>query len=165
MKVLEGFLEFSALNGEEHIKVKAGERGIFQGVIEGGEIAYDILLKGKKIPKGQLLAVKPIDSKEMAKVAEAEKKRLKDIERKKQNEMARASKSKRPGAICEGPSGKLNECVWLCLNNPKNEKKSCLVGKGRLPASASAAMRTGSGPRRRSLMLKKLARYAEFNRL
>lgn len=127
VKVMNGTLEFSALNGENSVTVKSGEQASFQGVLEGGEISYDVLLKGRKIPKGTLSSVSAIDAKELNRAAEAQKKKLKEQAQKKKAEQAAIAKSKRPGTICAGPPAKLNECVWVCLNNPKKEKKNCLV--------------------------------------
>lgn len=129
VRVFEGSLEFSALNGEDSVLVKKGQKVGFQGVLEGGEISYDILLKGKKIPKGSLTEITSVDAHEVAKVADAEKKRLQEIAVKKARERAALAKSKREGLICQAPPAKFNECVWLCLNNPKIEKKNCLVSQ------------------------------------
>ncbi|UXR63753.1 hypothetical protein EZJ49_11830 [Bdellovibrio bacteriovorus] len=127
VKMFEGSMEFSALNGEDSAKVQSGQQVSFQGVLEGGEITYDILLKGKKIPRGRLTAVTSLDLKELSKASEAEKLRLK----KEKLEKDRLAKAKalaaKEGAICQRPSGRFNECSWTCLSNPKKEKKACLV--------------------------------------
>ncbi len=130
VKVFEGSMEFSALNGEESATVKAGQHVTFQGVLEGGEIAYDILLQGRKIPRGRLTPVTDIDMKELAKVSEASQLRQKQraLQLKRAEEAKRTSLKQ--GAICSRPTGRLNECAWVCLNNPKKEKKACLVGSG-----------------------------------
>lgn len=128
VKMYEGSMQFSALNGEESVLVKAGQQVGFQGVLEGGEIAYDVLLKGKKIPRGQLTAVTAVDMSEIQKAADVEKKRLKKEADKKLHDKAALAKAKSEGYICEAPLAKFNECAWVCLNNPKKEKKSCLVG-------------------------------------
>ncbi|MGZ3771307.1 MAG: hypothetical protein ACXVCP_17225 [Bdellovibrio sp.] len=127
VRVFEGSIEFSALNGEESVLVKKGQQVGFQGVLENGEISYDVLLKGKKVPKGNLTEVSAIDRKEVAQVAEKEKKRLQKISSKKNKDRAALIKSKEEGTICSDPAGKFNECAWICLNNPKKEKKICLL--------------------------------------
>lgn len=129
VKVFEGAIEFSALNGEESVLVKKGQKVGFQGVLEGGEISYDVLLKGKKIPKGSLTEVSAIDAQEFSKVADEEKKRLRELTIKEGKEKAAIEKAKRDGIICEAPIAKFNECAWVCLNNPKKEKKNCLVSQ------------------------------------
>ena len=127
VKVIQGAMEFSALNGEESVNVKTGQQAGFQGVIEGGEIAYDVLLKGRKIPRGRLTEVVQIDKKELHRVAdEARKKKQAEQEEIARKEAAKARASKE-GRICSRPAGKFNECVWTCINNPKGEKKNCLV--------------------------------------
>lgn len=130
VKVFEGSLEFSALNGDESATVKAGQQVGFQGVLEGGEIAYDVLLKGKKIPRGHLASVSSIDATELTKAAEADRKLQQSIARKKKAAQMVIDTLKREGVICQDPPAKFNECAWVCLNNPKKEKKVCLVGAG-----------------------------------
>ncbi|MEN0058815.1 MAG: hypothetical protein AAGB31_08265 [Bdellovibrio sp.] len=127
VQVYEGELFFSALNGEESVMVRAGQQAGFQGVFESGEIAYDVLLKGKKIPKGVLTPVTAIDTKELDREAEQEKQRLKAEQERKARKKAALVKKKRPGEICSEPSAKFNECAWVCVSNPKKEKKLCLV--------------------------------------
>lgn len=127
VKMFEGSMEFSALNGEDSVQVQSGQQVSFQGVLEGGEIAYDILLKGKKIPRGRLTAVTALDLKELAKASEAEKLRQKKEKLEKQRLAKAKALDAKEGAICQGPAGRFNECSWTCLNNPKKEKKACLV--------------------------------------
>jgi len=127
VKVIEGAMEFSAMNGEESVNVKTGQQVGFQGVIESGEIVYDVLLKGRKIPRGRLTEVVQIDKKELHRVAdEARKKKQAEQAEIARKEAAKARASQE-GRICSRPSGKFNECVWTCIDNPKGEKKNCLV--------------------------------------
>lgn len=130
VKVFQGAMEFAGLNGEESAKVAVGQQVGFQGVLEGGEIAYDVLLKGKKIARGRLTPVSAIDAAEFAKVVEVERKLQKSAALKKQEAQSIQGKVTREGVICQDPPAKFNECAWVCLNNPKKEKKACLVGAG-----------------------------------
>lgn len=127
VKMFEGSMEFSALNGEDSAKVQSGQQVGFQGVLEGGEIAYDILLQGRKIPRGRLTSVTAIDLKELSKASEAEKMRLKKQASEKERAAKARAENKRAGSICEKPAGRFNECSWTCLNNPKKEMKVCRV--------------------------------------
>ncbi len=129
VKVFKGSMQFSALNGEESSMVASGQQAGFQGVIEGGEIAYDVLLKGKKIPRGKLTPVGPLSEKDIAQVA-------REVKAREQAKIARAAQAKKKlaeekieGGICSSPQARFNECAWVCLGNPKNEKKNCLVSK------------------------------------
>ena len=131
VKVLKGQMEFSASNAEDSVLVKSGEQASFQGVIEGGEIAYDILLQGRKIPKGKLSKVSKIDPKYF----EAEKAKVKAAEDAlKKAALAEAKKvaaGKRPGAICHQPEGMFNECSWRCEKAGvfvKGQKQGCGAG-------------------------------------
>src|SRR5690606_12649468 len=105
----------------------SGQEVFFQGTREDGEVAYDILLKGRKIPKGNLSKVASISAAEMREFSgeEVEKKRQLEL-RKKAAEVAKKNILK-PGQICRHPGAKLNECVWICENNPKTEKARCLT--------------------------------------
>ncbi|UOF02204.1 hypothetical protein [Bdellovibrio reynosensis] len=126
VKVLNGSIEFSALNFEESVKVQAGQQSGFQGVLESGEIAYDVLLQGKKIPKGKLLPVKTLESSQADQTAVAERKRQDKLAKQKSNS-SDLSKARSAGMICQSPLGKFNQCAWICLNNPSKEKKKCLL--------------------------------------
>ncbi|NUN06023.1 MAG: hypothetical protein HUU57_09695 [Bdellovibrio sp.] len=130
VKIYEGQMEFSALNGDESVRVKAGQQASFQGVLEGGEIAYDVLLKGKKIPKGQLSGVTAMDPNDLAKFTEAEKKKAQQAAKEKARGKAALEQAKRAGMICTNPSAKFNECAWICAKNPKGEKKACNFAAG-----------------------------------
>lgn len=129
VRVYKGGLEFSAMNAEDSVWVKENQQAGFQGVMEGGQIAYDVLLKGKKIPRGKLTAVKPLDKNEL-KVEEARLRELKAEENRKKVAAQKAiEKAAREGFICEAPRARLNECAWICEKNPKGEKKACLTEK------------------------------------
>lgn len=127
VKVIQGSMEFSAMNGEESATVKAGQQVGFQGVLESGEIAYDVLLKGRKIPRGRLTEVVQIDKKELNRVADEARKRKQAEQAEVARKAAAKARASEEGRICSRPSGKFNECVWTCINNPKGEKKNCLV--------------------------------------
>jgi hypothetical protein len=129
VKMLEGSMVFSAMNAEEHVTVKKGQQVGFQGVLEEGEIAYDILLKGKKIPKGHLTAITAVDASELNKKAENLKKQEAAKAAQSKKDKAAAAKSKKEGYICTAPSGKFNQCAWICQGNPKSEKKRCLAAQ------------------------------------
>lgn len=127
VKMLEGSMVFSAMNAEESVKVQKGQQVGFQGVLEEGEIAYDILLKGKKIPKGRLTPVTAVDARELNKRAEDQKKLLAEKAAHEKKQKAAVAKFKKEGYICTSPAGKFNQCAWVCQNNPKKEKKRCLA--------------------------------------
>lgn len=125
--VIFGSLNFSALNSEEKIQLQTGQKVRFQGQIENEEIAYDILLQGRKVAKGQLGPVESLSPEENSlwdlTLELARLKALNLAEKKnkeKQNQL-------QPGQVCKGPQGKLNDCAWICRNNPSHEKKKCLL--------------------------------------
>lgn len=129
VKMLEGSMVFAALNAEDSVTVKAGQQVGFQGVIEEGEISYDILLKGKKIPKGALTAMTAVDPSILNKRAENEKKHLAEVAAEEKRHRAATERLKKEGFICAKPPGKFNQCAWVCTGNPKSEKKRCLASE------------------------------------
>lgn len=131
VQVFEGDFDFSALNGEESARVQSGEQVFFQGVLEDGEIAYDVLLKGKKIPRGRLTSVEAISRELIEKEKVEAQKRAVVVAKKKRMEKITHERLKQNDSICEQPAGKFNECAWVCVNNPKKEKKNCLISAGK----------------------------------
>ena len=127
VKVISGEMNFSALNGEESVPVKAGQQAGFQGVIEGKEIAYDVLLQGRKIPRGKLTAAVPLDSKDLSQFAEEAKIRERAENARIAQEKKKQESIRKEGKICSNPGARFNECSWVCVGNPKSEKKKCLA--------------------------------------
>jgi len=125
-KVIKGSMEFSAMNAEDAALVTASQKVQFQGVREGDEIVYDVLLKGKKIPRGKLGLVQPFSAEDQKQFSEAQLKKEAEAEHKKAAAIRKAQeKPHDKDAICAAPEGKLNQCAWICENNPKKEKKVC----------------------------------------
>jgi hypothetical protein len=126
VKVLEGQMEFSAMNAEDVALVTAGQKVSFQGVREGDEIVYDVLLKGKKIPRGKLGLVQTQSAAEQKEFSVVQEKAASSARQKKVLAAKKASeKSKDPAAICLAPAARLNQCAWVCDKNPPKEKKVC----------------------------------------
>ncbi len=125
-KVIKGSMEFSAMNAEDSALVTEGQQVRFQGVREGDEIVYDVLLKGKKIPRGKLGLVQPLSAEEKNHYSEVRLK--KEAEARHKKETAEKKAQEKPhdkNAICVQPEGRLNQCAWVCEGNPKGEKKTC----------------------------------------
>lgn len=121
--VLAGGLTFQPLNSEASAEVKAMERVKFVGVIEDREIAYDILLRGRKIPRGELEAVRPFTKDEARPFLEERKVELRAQEvRRKEIERQREEDAK-VNRICERPKGRLFECAWTCEGAPKGSTR------------------------------------------
>lgn len=122
LSVLQGEMSFQGLQNESPVALMAGQRASFKGVMENGEPAYDILLKGRKVAKGKMGEVQEIPSAEVTEFLKQEEKKKKVIKLK--------PKSKRLASqICDRPWGELNQCVWTCENN-KSKAKECLMNEG-----------------------------------
>lgn len=125
-KVIKGSMEFSAMNAEDSALVTEGQKVQFQGVRENDEIVYDVLLKGKKIPRGKLGLVQPFSPEEKNLYSEVRLKKEAEARHKKEADEKKAlEKPHDKNAICAQPEGRLNQCAWVCENNPKSEKKAC----------------------------------------
>jgi len=107
----------------EEVKSLSNEKGAeFQGLIEKNEIAFDVLLKGRKIPKGQWKDDFTCDFKNiLSQVNEVQKNILsKDKHTLQKKKKAELKKQKEYSlSLCHEPNGQLNECYW------KTEKTSC----------------------------------------
>lgn len=120
--VVSGELEFRGLENEEFVRLKAGEKASFLGVLEGGEPVYDVLLKGRKLARGKLNKVQKIPGSDLKQI-------------KKQNEIKKVIVKKSPklertaSQICGAPNAELNQCAWICEKNPK-KAKACDLSAG-----------------------------------
>jgi len=117
--VVQGRMEFRALNAEESALLTSGQKVSFRGLLEEGEIAYDLLLQGRKIPKGRLQPIEkmsPQDLQRYSSLSERESRKIKEQQR-----LAAEKKAleKRGPNLCQKPTGTLNECLW------KKEGNSC----------------------------------------
>lgn len=127
--VYRGEIEFSAANAEVSRVVKEGEKVAFTGVLENGEVAADILLRGKKIPRGQLGPVEKMTAAEWGSIkAEARKKEIKN-QKVKADQLKQKLKDQKEGVICSKPVGKLNECAWVC-EGASGRGGGCPVAQG-----------------------------------
>jgi hypothetical protein len=126
VRALSGSMEFSAMNAEDVALVTAGQKVRFQGVRESDEIVYDVLLKGKKIPRGKLGLVEPLSDDDIKTYSGQKEKQEQAAHQKKIAEEKKArEKAKDPQQICDKPGARLNQCAWTCENNLKKEKKVC----------------------------------------
>lgn len=114
VRLIRGHFEFSALNGDDSVILNDHQKASFQGGIENGEIAYDILLKGKKVPRGKLSTVSNFTKDEDEFFNKEEKKKIKILEGEKLKIRQALEIKKRQGVICKKPEGKFLECSYRC---------------------------------------------------
>lgn len=126
VRVYEGSIEFSQMNAEVTQTVSAGEKIKFQGILSEEGFEYDLLLKGKKIPKGFLT---PLE-----KISTADLKVFTDLFKKPDHQKLKASKTAlntlSGPLICQKPKGVFNDCSWQCEHNPKIKTKKCHIESG-----------------------------------
>lgn len=123
VKVIEGEIDFRGYETESEIRLMAGQIGKFEGVFEDGEVAYDVLLKGRKVAKGRLFPV------EQMKPGFAEELRKKETELQEKSKKKKAVVARKENQICEKPFAELNQCVYRCLKNKKGAK-DCQLTQG-----------------------------------
>ncbi|MFN8791867.1 MAG: hypothetical protein ACK5Y2_10480 [Bdellovibrionales bacterium] len=117
--VIQGQMEFRALNAEESAVLTSGQKVSFRGLLEEGEIAYDLLLQGRKIPKGRLQPIEKLNQQDLLRYSSfSEKESRKEKERKRLAAEKKALEKRGPN-LCQKPNGTLNECLW------KKEGNSC----------------------------------------
>lgn len=123
MTVIEGETVFRGLENEISVTLRAAQQAQFDGkYAEDGVVLYDVLLRGKKVAQGQLSEIKKLTEKELAQF----KKKAKSTAQKKAeaaaNAIADGELPKISGQICQKPFAKLDECAWICQNNPKGAR-------------------------------------------
>lgn len=125
LTVLHGILDFGGLEAEDSITVDAGKKVVFQGLKENNEVAYDVLLKGRKVARGKLQPVVVIKPEDLKKLDEetAIKKIVVIPEAKR-----RAKRTEKQ--ICDQPFGELNQCAWVCEGKLRRLKKCDLSKPG-----------------------------------
>ncbi|AZZ36600.1 hypothetical protein CIK05_07290 [Bdellovibrio sp. qaytius] len=114
-----------ALFDHETVKnLKFQEGAAFQGVLQkNGELEFDLLLEGRKVPKGEWKEAFTCDFKQILKeMNDLEASEIAKI--KKNDQQKKAAEKKRKvefdKSLCHEPNGQFNECLW------KWEDKSCI---------------------------------------
>ncbi len=114
---LKGDLELTSLNSEDKAQIKTGERVTFRGLLEEGEISYDLLLHGRKVPKGKWTETQKLTKEDEKAYSLAAEKRLQNEREKAKALSSKEQLKKQAGHACRNPSGDFNECRWKLENN------------------------------------------------
>lgn len=124
--VLHGTQDFRGLENEEQVTLQQGQKVVFQGLKENGEVAYDELLKGRKVARGKM---QPIVT-----IPESEFNKLKADFQVKREALKKATTpiKPKPGPkqICSEPFAELNQCAWSCEGLKKGQKTCDTSKKG-----------------------------------
>lgn len=124
--VIEGRTLFRGLENEDFLNLEKNEQSTFTGLRQNGEIAFDILLQGRKVARGKMSEKSKVQGNLKAWWNEMDR-----LEKNYQNELAKQKiLEKKSGTICDKPKAKFNECAWICEANPKGEKKICRLEAG-----------------------------------
>lgn len=123
----EGEFQVSLFDHEKKNVLNTLEGVQFQGLNEAGKVGFDILLNGRKIPKGLWQQVHKcnfdeIEQKEsdFVKMEKLEA----EIHQKKALKMKRDKQKADSKFLCHGPYGQLNECAWV-LKAGRCQKTRC----------------------------------------
>lgn len=123
----EGDFEVSLFDHEKKINLKTLEGVEFQGVNESSQVAFDILLNGRKIPKGHWQQVRKCNFEEI-KQKESDFIKMEKLEteiHQKKNLKMKLDKQKADSKyLCHSPYGQLNECAWV-LKAGRCQKTRC----------------------------------------
>jgi hypothetical protein len=117
MEVFRGVLNFRGLENEVSARVGPGETASFQSTKENGVPSFDILLKGRKVARGNLSNVSKVPEKQFLRDEKSSLLHKTGV---------KTTAKKRPlqsDQICENPNAKLNDCVWTCEGLPKKMPK------------------------------------------
>lgn len=122
---LEGQVEFEALGRPDtRILLNPQEKTFFQGEIENGEVAHDILLAGKRVARGLRGPRTALSDEDKEKWSAAEEKRQEELRKKARRKQEEEHKKKLEKWICKEPRGEFNQCSWTCegKNSPQAQK-------------------------------------------
>lgn len=122
VQVVQGVIVFGAINAETSVTLKERQKSTFQGALEEGEIAYDLLLKGRKIPRGTLGPAAPMNDEDLKPFFEEERRIQEDAKRRAKQALEQKKAESREGVICKNPRGRFNECAWVCEGTKKGSK-------------------------------------------
>jgi hypothetical protein len=105
VSVLDGKVWIKGIYREEEQQLEKNSKGGFQGVMEKEGPAFDQMLQGKKVVRGDLLGVQAIKPEELDNLK-------KTYYLENQKVIVKEKPKPKKGQICEEPFAKLNECVW-----------------------------------------------------
>lgn len=130
MTVLQGETVFRGLENETSVTLRRAQQASFTGkYAEEGVIAYDVLLRGKKIAQGKLSEIKSLNEKEITQYKKKQKSTAQKKAEASREAMASGEAPKSSAQICRKPFAGLDECAWICQNNPK-AAKNCDYDRG-----------------------------------
>ena len=131
VRVIKGVLPLEFFSYETKVSLKAGEMVTFVGEMADDKqgIKYDVLLEGKKIPRGTLSEIQKFDL--SGYLAEEDRAKKTEINRKKQIERRRLEKIRKQkeyedSFLCKKPFGQKDQCAWK-LESGKCFRKRCNV--------------------------------------
>ena len=118
--VFAGQISFRGENGEVARDLSVGQKAQFRGRLEEGEPAFDILLQGRRVARGELGPVQNLAAKELAELQKS------TFIEKPPPPKPLPKHQPKPGEICKEPFAKMNECAWWYRADSKScERKIC----------------------------------------
>ena len=126
---MKGNSKLKVRDSFESVQLDGKQKIHFQGVIEEHEIAYDLLLEGKKIPKGILSPPITIASKEEEIFIPRVRPRIQKESKSRLGKNGSFLKEKSKDYVCKKPLGKINQCAWVCEGVSGGKFKNCPTEK------------------------------------
>lgn len=126
VEVLRGSLSFRGLEGERYEPLQEKDSTYFQGVLENGEIAYDILMHGKKIARGNIGKITRLKDGDIKQCLAP----LSTLEKTYVIPKSKLPPPPDPRLICKDPGARFDQCSWVCVGGADGAKK-CAPGGGR----------------------------------
>lgn len=117
VNVFDGKAWFKGIYREEEQQLEKNSKGGFQGIMEKEGPAFDQMLQGRKVVRGDLLGMQLINPEELENLK-------KTYYLENQKVVEKVKPKPKPGQICENPFARLNECVWR-LKSGKCMRERC----------------------------------------
>ncbi len=113
VSTLEGEVKFGGNEYEDRVGIKAGQQASFIVASNESEVFSDEEISDF-VARGYMTPVYSLSAEEVAQLSQ-----LTEVG----DPVARNIASTRPNFICHSPKGDLNQCAWVCKNNPKGSKR------------------------------------------
>ena len=115
VETLKGEVKLANLESSQSIDVSKGERASYV-VVAGSSDVFSDKEVDEFVVRGYMTPVHKMTAAEIRRldwVTEVTNKR---------SQVANTKSKKKMKSVCQSPQGELNQCYWICQNNPKGEK-------------------------------------------
>lgn len=143
LMALEGSLDLGISGTDEKVSLQPGQRATFRGLLEEGEIAYDLLLEGRKVPKGRWEKPTQLTKEDLALYSFESERRIQAAEARRRQKQKSAEEARQNRNLCVNPAGNLNDCYWKKNDKICQRFRCAADGKWKDPQSAESSQCQG----------------------